>query len=353
MGNALVIKYKQHPDLRIAITADPFIPVPPQLYGGIERIIDQLITTLQKQGHVVTLFAHADSKVNCELIPYKTDKSGLKNDLLNAWTINKYLLSHQVDIIHSFGRLAYLLPQMPLNIPKLMTYQREPTIDQVKKAVRLSRKHSIAFTGCSNYISHKIKTHAPAYTVYNGVNTSLYRLNNAVGDDAPLVFLGRIEPIKGTHTAIQIAQKANKRLIIAGNVPTEAREYFDTEVKPFLNDSVTYIGPVNDAQKNELLGRAAALLMPIHWDEPFGIVMIEATACGTPVIGFNRGAVPEVIKDGINGFVVTNVDEAVTKVAQLTNINRELVRRDTVERFSSDKITDDYLSIYKKLIFER
>jgi glycosyltransferase involved in cell wall biosynthesis len=339
--------------LNIAITADPFIPVPPTLYGGIERIIDLLIIEFQRLGHEVTLFAHKDSNVKCKLIPYKTDIGGLKNDLLNAWVINKYLLSHKIDVIHSFSRLAYLIPQMPRNIPKLMSYQREPTLSQIKKAVKLSQKGTIAFTGCSDYISNKIKPYASSHTIYNGIDTSLYQFTPLVEDDAPLVFLGRVEHIKGAHTAIEIALQTNKRLIIAGNIPLEAQEYFDSQIKPFLNDNIIYLGPVNDKQKNELLGSAAALLMPIHWNEPFGIVMIEATACGTPVIGFNKGAVPEVIKNNVNGYVVGNIDEAIVKVKQISKIDRKLVREDTVQRFSFDKITIEYLSVYKNLVNER
>ncbi len=169
---------------------------------------------------------------------------------------------------------------MPLHIPKLMSYQREPTISQIAKAVKLSAKGTLAFTGCSNYITDKITAYAPAHTVYNGIDTNKYILTTNVDPDAPLVFLGRIEPIKGTHTAIDIARKTGKKLVIAGNIPDNEQGYFDTEIKPFLGERITYIGPVNDSQKNELLRNALALLMPIHWNEPFGIVMIEAMACG-------------------------------------------------------------------------
>lgn len=335
--------------MKIAITADPFIPVPPELYGGIERIIDMLISELIKRGHEVTLFAHKNSNVDCKLIPYRTDRGGLRNHISNTWTINKYLSTNKVDILHSFGRLGYLLPQMPLTTPKLMSYQREPTVSQIKRATNLSKRGSIAFTGCSHYISSKIKPYAQAYTIYNGVDTSVYKDNIIVQDDAPLIFLGRIEDVKGTHTAIEIATNANRDLIIAGNVPAYAKNYFNKQVKPFLNDRITYVGPVDDKEKIKLLRQAAALLMPIHWDEPFGIVMIEATACGTPVIGFNRGAVPEVVKNGLNGFVVNNVHEAVSKIAELHTIDRKIVRKDTETRFAFDKIASDYLAIYKKL----
>ena len=336
--------------MKIAITADPLIPVPPLLYGGIERIIDMLIRGLIKQGHDVTLFAHKDSKVNCRLVPYKAEGSSARDILLNTYIINKTLLANKFDIVHSFGRLAYMLPQMPLHIPKLMSYQREPTISQVSKAIKLSAKGTLAFTGCSNYITDKIKLYAEAHTVYNGVDTDKYISADTVAPDAPLVFLGRIEPIKGTHTAIEIAHRTGKKLVIAGNIPESEHGYFDKEIKPFLDERITYIGPVNDSQKNELLRNALALLMPIQWNEPFGIVMIEAMACGTPVIGFNKGAVPEVIENGVTGFGSDTLEQLIEDVARVHTLNRTRIREITETRFSADVIVGQYLDIYYKMI---
>ena len=336
--------------MKIAITADPLIPVPPLLYGGIERIVDLLVHGLMKQGHEVTLFAHRDSRVACRLIPYKAESNSAKDTLLNTYTINKVLLADKFDIVHSFGRLAYLLPQMPLHIPKLMSYQREPTVSQIAKAVKLSAKGTLAFTGCSNYITDKITTYAQAHTVYNGIDTNKYILTTTVDPDAPLVFLGRIEPIKGTHTAIEIARRTGKKLVIAGNIPDNEHGYFDTEIKPFLDERITYMGPVNDSQKNELLRNALALLMPIHWNEPFGIVMIEAMACGTPVIGFNKGAVPEVVENGVTGFCSDTIEQLMENVGQAHTLNRAQIRAITEERFSADVIVGQYLDLYHKMI---
>ncbi|QXV67509.1 glycosyltransferase family 4 protein [Mucilaginibacter achroorhodeus] len=336
--------------MKIAITADPFIPVPPELYGGIERIIDILIAELVNRGHEVTLFAHENSNINCKLIPYKTDKSGLKNHLSNACTINKYLLTNKVDIVHSFGRLAYLLPLLPLRIPKLMSYQREPTLSQIKKVSTLSRSGSLSFTGCSNYIADKIAPLAPAYTIYNCVDVEKYVPKYDTNADAPFVFLGRIEPIKGPHIAVEIAQATGKKLILAGNVPTEHRTYFETMIKPFLGDQIQYVGAVNDLQKNELLGKAMALLMPILWNEPFGIVMIEAMACGTPVVALNRGAVPEVVISGLTGFIGDTMNELIKKISLLNSIDRKAVRATVENRFSSEIIASNYLDLYEQLI---
>lgn len=335
--------------LHIAITADPEIPVPPQHYGGIERIIDLLINGLTEQGHQVSLFAHPGSETPAKLYPFPGKSSRSKTDIIqNSWLINKTAFLEKFDLIHSFGRLMYLLPQLPLSIPKLMTYQREPTLGQIKQATRLAKKGTLAFTGCSHYISSQIEPYAPSYTVYNGVDTTLYSFQETVSADAPLVFLGRIEPIKGTHTAIEVAQQTNKKLIIAGNISPGYQEYFEEKVKPFLNDHIQYIGPVNDQQKNELLGASSALLMPIHWNEPFGIVMAEAMACGTPVVGFKRGAVKEIIIDGVNGYSCDTTDEMTRHVSMIGKLDRRRVRQNAEDRFSAPVIVEQYLSIYYK-----
>jgi len=198
-----------------------------------------------------------------------------------------------------------------------MSYQREPTVTQIKKAVQISKKGSLAFTGCSDYITRQISPYAACTTVYNGIELDKYRFNPTVPADAPLIFLGRIEPIKGIKTAINVAVAAGRKLTIAGNVPDEYIGYFEQEIKPRLCQNVEYVGPVNDVQKNELLGQSSALLMPIGWNEPFGIVMAEAMACGTPVIGFNKGSVPEVIVHEKNGFRCDTSDEMIALVKQI------------------------------------
>ena len=335
--------------MRIAVTSDPFIPVPPVNYGGIERIIHFLIEGLAKRGHEVVLVAHADSRSSVPLIPYPPLKSGLSGHLNHVLTIRK-LKAWRPQVIHSFSRLAYLLPFLGSKVLKLMSYQREPTLAQVKKAVRFSRRNTLSFTGCSNYISNQISPFAPAYTVYNGVDLSLYQFQPVVSEDAPLVFLGRIEPNKGTHLAIEAAQKANRKLVIAGNIPAEHTTYFDAQVKPFLGERIQYIGPVNDAQKNTLLGSALAFLMPIEWNEPFGIVMAEALACGTPVIGFKRGSVAEVVRQGVNGFACHTMEEMVTYIQKVAQIDRRIARQDAELRFSADVIVESYVQLYDQLI---
>ncbi len=334
--------------MKIALIADPFIPVPPLNYGGIERMIDFLITGLKKRGHETILLAHPDSVVPTKLVAFGDQQSPLKH-FHNILKVNS-LRTFNPDVIHSFGRLAYLLPFLFQNIPKIMSYQREPTLTQIGKAMNLARKNSLYFTGCSDYISNQIKPIAPSYTVYNGVEIDKYTFSTEVPNDAPLVFLGRIEPIKGTHNAIEVAQKTGKSLVIAGNIPPEYQSYFDQQVRPHLNEQISYIGTVNDQQKDVLLRNALAFLMPIEWNEPFGIVMAEAMACGTPVIGFNRGSVPEVVEHGISGFKCHTVAEMIEFVQQIDQIDRKKVRDEAERRFSSDVIVENYLEIYRQAI---
>lgn len=339
--------------MKIALTADPGLPVPPTLYGGIERIINLLITNYTQQGHEVTLFAHQDSTVNCKLISYPGTDQSARSFIANSFIISKNILKSDFDIVHSFGRLGYLAPILSLKIPKLMSYQREPTISPIKKAFLLAKKNSLYFSGCSNYITNQIKPFAPAFTVYNGVSTETYQAKTTVNTDVPLIFLGRIEPIKGTHLAIEIALKTQKKLIIAGNIPPEHQTYFDQQIKPFLNTQITYVGAVDNQQKNNLLQNSLALLMPVQWNEPFGIVMIEAMACGTPVIGFKRGAVAEVITNGQTGFYGETITELIEAVQQVHLLDRSFVRKITEKQFSDTVIARQYLDLYQKISGKR
>jgi glycosyltransferase involved in cell wall biosynthesis len=330
--------------LRIAIIADPFLPVPPIGYGGIERIIDFLIKHLVEKGHHVILIGHKDSVVPVPLIPYGNQDSKIKH-LHNLFTINK-IRKFRPDIIHSFGRLAYLLPFLQSSIPKIMSYQREPTIAQIKKAVSISKRNTLSFTGCSNYISNQISGFAEAIAIHNGFPMDVYQPNFTYNSSAPLVFLGRIEHIKGTHIAIEVALKTNSDLIIAGNIPVGEMHYFKEKIAPFLSEKIKYIGVVNDLQKNALLQQAKALLMPILWNEPFGIVMIEAMACGTPVLGFERGGLAEIVKNGISGFVCNSLLEMISSVVKLYTLPRKDVWQYAFNNFNSKHITDKYLELY-------
>jgi glycosyltransferase involved in cell wall biosynthesis len=346
--------------LRIAITVDPIIPVPPRLYGGIERIVDFLVRGLSARGHSVTLLAHADSQTGGTLIPYGSPPhfgARARLDELRAVGSTLTRMRKDLDIVHSFGRLAALLPVLPMrSLAKVQSYQRQLVPWRSVRIATLLGGDSIFFTGCSRSMHHPGGGDPPVgrwATVFNGVEMSRYEYRSSIAADAPLVFLGRIERIKGAHNAIRIARAAGRRLTIAGNrvESGEASTYFDREIAPFLNaGDIDYVGPVDDSQKNEILGGSAALLMPIEWDEPFGIVMAEALACGTPVIGFSRGSVPEIVIDGLNGFVVHDCNGAVSAVANLNSISRSAVRSDCEARFSDRAIVGQYEGIYRRMI---
>lgn len=344
--------------LRIGITADPYLPVPPVLYGGIERIVDFLVRGLVERGHEVVLFAHPESRTPARLVPYGVPPhfTGVAR-ARELVELGSALLRHapRLDVVHSFGRLAALAPCLPLRgLPKIQSYQRDSVPwRSVAIAERLAGP-SLLFTGCSTSVyAHRPTTHGGRWrTVFNGVDVDKYAFVPTVAPDAPLTFLGRLEREKGAHNAIAIARAAGRRLIIAGNrvdAPHDPR-YFDDEIAPHLDgDLVRYVGPVDDAQKNALLGSAVAFLMPIEWEEPFGIVMAEALACGTPVIGFPRGSVPEVIREGVNGFSCRSVDEAARAVERAAALDRATVRRDCVARFGNRSIVGQYEALYREL----
>lgn len=337
--------------LRIALTADPELPVPARLYGGIERIVDMLARGLAARGHDVTLFAHPDSATAGRLIPWPGHSSRSKTDTArNAATLARAVFAGQFDLIHSFSRIAYLAPILPLAMPKLMTYQRKITRRSIRLGVALSRG-TLSFTAISRCMMQGVADLGTWHLVFNGVPLTTYRFCPDPGPEVPLVFLGRIEKIKGPHLAIEVARLSGVPLVIAGNVPLEHQDFFDTEIAPHVDGSrVKYIGPVDDEQKNILLQQACALLMPILWEEPFGIVMAEAMACGTPVIGLARGAVPEVVEHEVTGFVCKEINEMVSAVRALGKINRARCRNRAERQFGADVIVDAYECVYREML---
>lgn len=337
--------------MKIAITADPELPVPPLLYGGIERVIGMLVQTLVERGHDVTLFAHRDSGPACPLVPWPGLSSLSRVDTVrNAMTLSAAVLRGQYDLVHSFSRIAYMMPILPLPIPKLMTYQRVISRRSIELGHRLSRG-TLQFTAISRWMTRDVADIGAWHLVYNGVPLATYAFKASVEPDARLVFLGRVEEIKGAHIAIEVAKRTRIPLVIAGNIPDEYAGWFDINIAPHIDGRmVRYVGPVDDAQKNALLGSARALLMPILWEEPFGIVMAEAMACGTPVIGFRRGAVPEVVVDEKTGFVVDTLDEMIEAVAKIGAIDRGAVRQRAETCFSDERICDEYLAVYQRIV---
>ena len=262
--------------MRIAITADPYIPVPPKFYGGIERVLALLVDGLVANGHDVVLLGHPESNTEARLVPYGAPPhTGRVDRTRELFQVGTWLWrhSHELDVVHSFGRLAALLPILPqTRLVKIQSYQRAIPWAGVHRAVRLARQ-SLSFTGCSTAM-YKNSIAGEWHTVYNCVDVDRFDFKPRVPDNAPLMFLGRIESIKGTHEAIQIALQSGSDLVVAGNRVDEDGGYFEDKVEPFIDGrQIRYVGPVDDEAKNALLGRASAFLMPIGWEEPFGIVM--------------------------------------------------------------------------------
>jgi glycosyltransferase involved in cell wall biosynthesis len=335
--------------MKIAVIADPELPVPPQHYGGIERVIHLLVEGLVRNGHEVVLFAHRDSQVSCELVPYAGLTSSIGISFAqNMARISRRLIGGGFDVVHSFGRLMLLAPVARLRIRKLMSYQRPITPSSITRARRLFGD-TIEFTACSRHMTKPVESLATWHIVYNGVPVEAYDYQPRVDADAPVMFLGRLEEIKGPHLAIQAAREAGRRIVLAGNVAPEHRDFFHTRIRPLIDDTtVRYIGPVNDRQKSEWLGRSAALMMPILWDEPFGIVMAEALACGTPVIGLSRGSVPEVVDHGVTGFVASDRDGLVDGIRRLSELDRGRCRASAEIGFSGESVLAGYESLYAR-----
>jgi glycosyltransferase involved in cell wall biosynthesis len=337
--------------MRIALTADPELPVPPLHYGGIERIVDMLVRGLERRGHEVTLFAHEQSRSAGRLVawPGRSSKSAA-DTIRNSATLAREVVGGRFDIVHSFSRIAYLLPILPLPLPKLMTYQREINRRSVVLGHRLSRG-TLAFSATSRFMMARVAGVGAWHLVFNGVPLASYDFAPDPTPNAPLIFLGRLEEIKGPHIAIEVAGRVGAPLVLAGNVPEAHRGWFEHNVAPHIDDDrVHYVGPVTDAQKNALLGSARAFLMPILWEEPFGIVMAEAMACGTPVIGFRRGSVPEVVADGVTGYVVDTVEEMAAAIERIHRIDRRTVRERVQRLFSDEAVIEGYLGVYKDML---
>jgi glycosyltransferase involved in cell wall biosynthesis len=234
-------------------------------------------------------------------------------------------------------------------LPKIQSYQRAGLPWRSIRTARRLASTSMQFTACSSNVYRDAPARDAWRTIFNGVDLAKYTFRADVGGDAPLAFLGRIEPIKGAHNAIAIAKAAGRRLIVAGNRVPAYEDYFASEIAPHIDgDRVQYLGPVDDAAKNALLCNSAALLMPIEWEEPFGIVMAEAMACGTPVIGFARGSIGEVLRNGVNGYVCRGKSDALWAVARIGAIDRHAVRQDCEHRFSSTVIVDQYERLYSE-----
>lgn len=336
--------------MRILLVMDPGIAVPPAGYGGHERLVYLFAEEYTRMGHHVTILAGPDSYCSGKTVTFginDLNRSWLQRmkEVLFAWRF-LYRSRKDFDLVHNFGRLIYLLPILNHPVNKIMTYGR-PVAQKGVRFVNALPNQKLVFTACSHYCVSTGNVAGRWETVYNAIDFSQYRLNEKIDENAPLMFLGRLDKVKGVHTAIAVAKATGHQLIIGGNVShtPDNYAYFKQEIEPHLdNEQIIYHGPMDDEAKNNYLGRARALLFPIEWDEPFGMVMIEAMACGTPVIAFNRGSVPEVVCEE-SGFRVRDAAGMEAAVGQIGHVNRKACRESAERRFDVAVIAAQYLTI--------
>lgn len=343
--------------MRILLIMDPFIPVPPRFYGGIERVIADVATVFSREGHEVTLIAAPGSESPGKLITYGregewTRWSNLRNFAVISSLIRREARHH--DVIHNFGRLLYLLTVLRKDYPKIQTYMREVVSRRVRQSVRLGARR-LYFTAVSDFVKQMGQEGGGDWTtIYNCAPVEQYKFYETTdARTAPLAFLGRLDRGKGLHSAIDVARRLRRKLRVAGNISNlpHEREYFEKEIKPLIDgDLIEYIGPVDNAGKNELLGSAAAMLLPIELKEAFPIVLPESLLCGTPVIAFRAGGIPEGITEGKTGFLCDTVEEMADLVKRLPEINRGVCRTEGEKRFSASAVAHNYLELYNRVI---
>lgn len=326
--------------------------VPPRFYGGTERVVSYVTEELIRRGHKVTLFASGDSKTGAELVPVVDTALRLGN-LQDPLFYHTLLLEEvakrrdQFDIIHFHLAFEHFPLARQLAVPQLTTMHGRADIPGLQAVFR--EFTDMPMVSISDYQRTPIPYANWMATIYHGLPEDLYTYRQTA--EHYLAFIGRASPEKGLDRAVEIATGCGIDIKVAAKVDEVDQDYFDARVKPLLDHPhVEYMGEITAAQKDELLGNALAVLFPIEWPEPFGLVMIEAMACGTPVIAFPQGSVPEVISHGETGFIVNNVDEAIKAMDKIHTISRECCRYIFETRFSDKHMTDEYLKIYETLI---
>lgn len=343
--------------LRIAQVAPLFESVPPRLYGGTERVVSYLTEELVSMGHDVTLFASGDSLTSARLIPWGAKALRLDPELKEPVAAHAGMLDlvqcmqDEFDIIHFHCDFMHFPLLRHLSLPCLTTLHG--CLDQKEVLSLYARFKDAALVSISNSQRAPQKALSSELnfvdTVYHGLDLNLYPPSFEEG--AYFAFLGRVSPEKGLEDAIEIALRLRTKLKIAAKIDPADQAYFEQLIAPKLEHPlIEFIGEIGESQKAQFLGGARALLFPIHWAEPFGMVMIEAMACATPVIAFDNGSVREVIDEGVSGFIANNTEEAVSKIKKLNTLDRRLVRRCFERRFSQEKMAASYLGIYRELI---
>lgn len=337
--------------MRIAQVAPLYESVPPKLYGGTERVVAYLTDELVAQGHEVTLFASGDSQTAARLIspcPSALRLARLTPEVYHMLMLEQVFERHdQFDVIHFHCDFLHFPLSRRYGIANVTTlHGRLDLPDLVPLFRRFAEMPVVSISESQRDPLPWLNWQA---TVYHGLPSSEYRFHENGGDY--LAFLGRISPEKGVDRAIEIALRAEMPLKIAAKVDRADAEYYEDRIRPLLDHPlIEFIGEVGGAEKEAFLGKASALLFPIDWPEPFGMVMIESLACGTPVIAFRRGSVPEVMVDGVSGFVVDSVDEAVDAVARIPELSRSECRSYFEQRFLVETMATRYHAVYEDIL---
>ncbi len=342
--------------MRIAQIAPIIERIPPRKYGGTERVIHALTEELVKKGHDVTLFASGDSETSAKLVSvYPRPLREVKIENLygaNAWTLLNiglaYKMQDQFDIIHDHNNDLSLPVANLSKTPVVMTIHGAFN-ENVKKIFQVLNRVNIVTI--SKAQSAPLPNLNYVGNVYNGLDMEDYVFSDTPDDY--LLYVGRISMEKGVHFAIEVAHQLDMPLIIAAKVDPEAPHdvaYFKEYIEPRLSDQIRWVGEVDDAERNELMSKAYCFLHPITWAEPFGLTLIEAMACGCPVIAFNKGSIPEVIQDGKTGFVVRDIKEMIEAVYNIDKIDRKYCREYALAKFNARRMADDYEKIYQQIL---
>jgi glycosyltransferase involved in cell wall biosynthesis len=338
--------------MRIAQVAPLYESVPPRLYGGTERVISYLTEELVGLGHDVTLFASGDAQTTARLIPACPvalwHDPDVRETLPHHVRLVEMVLrdASQFDAIHFHCDYVHFPAVRRQRLPTVTTMHG--SIHAHDLAALLHEYGDVPLVSISNDQRRPVPDANWQATVYHGLPRTLFAYRER--SEGYVAFLGRMSPEKGVVRAIEIARRCGVPLKIAAKIYPEEQLYFDRIIAPLLDTSrplVDYLGEVGDREKEQLLAGARALLFPIDWPEPFGLVMIEAMACGTPVIGWRRGSVPEVLEEGVTGFIVDTVDEAVRAVGRIDEIDRGRCRRVFEERFDAGSMARNYLEVYR------
>ncbi len=338
--------------MKIAQVAPLYESVPPQLYGGTERVVAYLTEELVRQGHEVTLFASGDSRTQARLQPV-CDRALRLSHCSDPLAYHMLLLDrvarqvHTFDLVHFHSDYLHFPLTRVLSIPHVTTLHGRLDLPDL---LPLYQEFSdMPLVSISDHQRMPLSFANWQATVHHGLPEDLYRFCPKASKY--LAFLGRISPEKRVDRAIHIATKAGMELRIAAKVDKADEAYFKDRIEPLLSHPlVHFIGEIGQEDKQDFLGHAYALLFPIDWPEPFGLVMIEAMACGTPVIAYRRGSVPEVLREKENGFIVDDLTGAIAAVHRLDTVNRRRCRQVFDERFSAERMAHDYLAVYQTVI---